>query len=367
MLIIGCDFHPSGQQVYAVETETGEIVADRWLAHEGEEVRKFYRDLGSGARVGVEASGNMLWFERLLEQCGHELKVGDAGAIRAKDPRKQKHDRRDAKLIWRLLVSGEFPEIWVPSLAERDLRQLLVHRDKLVRMRTRIKCQLQHLALNQGLQKKRKLWTQQGRKLLEGLELEPWTKRRRDDLLQLLDSFEEQCKQLDRAAELATKACPKARLLMTHVGVGPIISLGMVLTLGDVSRFSNSRRLISYLGLNPSEESSGDRHRLGSISKQGSSFMRFLLVQGAQTAARADDGWARQYRRLAVQKHRGIAKVMVARKLAVRMYWMLRTNTPYPEVVVRMRGSSSHPVVQGPTCLSERPASPAQASRKAES
>ncbi|HLZ40966.1 MAG TPA: IS110 family transposase [Candidatus Sulfotelmatobacter sp.] len=357
MLIIGCDFHPSGQQVFMVESASGEVLADRWIEHQGEEVKKFYASLPAGAVVGVEASGNMVWFERLLQSYGHELWIGDAVKIRKQDERKQKTDRRDAELIARLIQEGRFPRLqWVPSLGERDLRQLLLHRHKLVRLRAQIKCQLQHIAINQGVQRKHKLWTQKGREVLESLELEPWTQRRRDDLLRLMEDVGKQCWELDQAVLVAAEANVRARLLMSHPGVGPVISLAMVLTVGKVERFPNSRTLVSYLGLNPSEDSSGERRRQGAISKQGNSFMRYLLVQGAQTAARTDPAWKRQYKRLAMRKHRALAKVMIARKLAVRLYWMLRTNTPYPEVV-RMQGSSSHPVVERPTSLSERPAS----------
>jgi transposase len=135
-----------------------------------------------------------------------------------------------------------------------------------------------------------------------------------------------------------------------------VISLAYVLTVGDVNRFGNSRQLVSYLGLNPSEDSSGERRRLGGISKQGNSFMRLLLIQGAQTAVRGDDELRRQYRRLSARKNKAVAKVMVARKLAVRMFWILKTKQGYPELV-RMRGSSSHPEVETTDPLCERPAS----------
>jgi transposase len=241
-------------------------------------------------------------------------------------------------------LEKRFPELrWVPSLEQRDERQLLMHRYKLVRMRTQIKNQLQHIAMNQGMQKKQQLWTKKGRELLESLTLEPWTARRRDELLQLLDSMNQYCDSLDKAVEQAAEANAEARLLKTHPGIGAVISLAYVLTLGKVERFENSRQVVSYIGLNPAEHSSGERRKLGSISKQGSSFLRFLLVQGAQTAARSDANLERQYRRLAVKKNKSIAKVMVARKLAVRMFWMLKTQRPYPEVV-RMQGSSSHPL-----------------------
>ena len=357
MWIIGCDFHPSGQQVYAVDRETGAIV-ERWIEHDGKAVDEFYAALPAGSEVGVEASGNMLWFERKLAQYGHRLRLGDPAQIRARDPRKQKHDRRDAEHIATLMLKGDFPELqWVPTLQQRDQRQLLMHRHKLVRMRVQIKNQLQHIALNQGLQKKRQLWSRAGRQLLESLPLEPWTARRRGELLQLLDLLDGYCDRLDQAVEKLAAENSEARLLMTHPGIGPVISLAAVLTLGEMSRFENSRKLVSYLGLNPSEDSSNQRRRLGKISKQGNSFLRLLLIQGAQTAVRGDEELGRQYRRLAVRKNKSIAKVMVARKLAVRLFWMLKTRQSYPELV-GMRGSSGHSVMEETVRLSERPASP---------
>lgn len=357
MLIIGCDYHPSGQQVFGIDTDSGEVVADRWIAHRGTEVDQFYGGLPAGTVVGVECSGNMLWFERRLAQYGHRLRLGDAAKIRSKETRKQKHDRRDAELIARLLREDQFPDLqWVPTLAERDLRQLLLHRHKLVRMRAQVKNQLQHIAMNQGQQKKRQLWSKAGRELLEQLPLEPWTARRRDDLLRWLDLLHRDCESLEREVERAAAARREARLLMTHPGIGPVISLAFVLTIGSIDRFQRSRELVSYLGLNPTEASSGERRRLGGISKQGSSFMRLLLIQGAQTAVRGDEDLGRQYRRLAAKKHRAVAKVMVARKLAVRMFWMLKTTKTHAELV-RMRGSSSHSGVGKTDALSERPAS----------
>ena len=261
------------------------------------------------------------------------------------DPRKQKHDRRDAKTILKMMVEKRFPKVWIPTMEERDLRQLLMHRHHLVRMRTRVKNQLQHIALNQGLQKKYKLWSKAGMKLLRELELEPWTRLRRDTLLEMLEELEEKIRPLEQAVEREAGARPAARMLATHPGVGPVIALATVLTMGEVQRFDDSRSWVSYLGLNPSERSSGEKRRLGAISKQGSPFLRFLLVQGAASAARGDKNLARVYARLKAKKHHGVAKVAVARKLAVRLYWMARTQRAYPEVV-RMQGSQSRPVAE---------------------
>lgn len=344
MKIIGCDFHPSFQQIAMVDTEGGEMIQRRLLHGDGE-AQRFYESLAGEVVVGIETSGNTLWFERLLEKLGHKLLIGDATAIRAAAPRHQRCDPRDAKNILHLLLEKRFPSIWIPTMAERDLRQLLKHRHTLVQMRTRAKNQLQHIALNQGLQKKSKLWTKAGMEQLKNLELEPWTKRRRDDLLKILEQMDGHIAELSREVEAEAQGCAQAVMLMSHPGVGPILALATVVTLGDVSRFPRGKHVASYVGLIPREDSSGEHRRLGSISKQGNSFMRFLLVQAGMSAARGDAELGRVYKRLAQGKHHGVAKVAVARKLVLRLYWMLRTNKRYPEVV-RMRGSSSHPVVE---------------------
>jgi transposase len=343
MRIIGCDFHPGFQQISMLEVESQRRERRR-LEHASGEAERFYRSLqGEGVKVGMEACGNTRWFERLLEELGHELVIGDAGKIRASAKRRQKTDRRDADHLLELLETNRFPAIWVPSAEERDLRQLLQHRHKLVQMRTRIKNQLQHVAMNQGLQKKRQLWSERGQQWLKELVLPPWTERRREDLLLLLQGLNPAIAELSRAVEAQAEQDERVRLLMTHPGVGPITGLAFVLVVGDVRRFSRSRELASYLGLIPREDSSGSRRRLGAISKQGNTLLRTLLVEAGQSAARLDPELRRAYQRLCHKKqHTGIGKVMVARKLAVRLYWMLKTRQPYASA--RMQDSPSHPV-----------------------
>jgi transposase len=133
-------------------------------------------------------------------------------------------------------------------------------------------------------------------------------------------------------------------MLMTQPGVGPITALAFVVTLGDVSRFPRGKHVASYLGLIPSEHSSSDRRRLGSISKQGSTFMRTLLVESVQTVNRLDEGFRRQYQHRCHRMKRSVAKVAAARKLAVRLFWMLKTNTAYPEIA-HIEGSPRYGVV----------------------
>ena len=329
MLIIGCDFHPGFQQIAMLDGETGEIVGRR-LQHQ-DEARQFYTALPKPVLVGVESCGSTQWFERMLAELGHQLWMGDAARIRASVVRRQKTDARDADHILTLLIEDRFPKLWVPTMEDRDVRQLLLHRHHLVRSRTQVKNQLQAMALNQGVQKKRQLWTEAGRQLLQKLVLDPHTAARRDECLQRLDYLDQQIRQLNqRVAEEAGKR-PAARLLMTHPGVGQQTALAFVLTIGPIGRFENAKKVASYVGLIPAEYSSGGKQRLGRISKQGSPLLRFLLVEAAQSAARYDPELKRMYVRLCLRRSRAQAKVAVARRLAVKLYWMLRSGKTYAQ------------------------------------
>src|SRR5437660_11779907 len=170
MLIIGCDFHSRLQQIAMLDPQTGEVI-ERRLEHENGEARKFYAGLPTPARVGMEATGYAQWFERMLAEQGHQLWVGDAAEIRAAMVRKQKTDSRDACHILDLLMENRFPRIWIPTPGERDLRQLLWHRHKMVCLRTSVRNQLHALAMGQGICRKQKLWAAAGRQELEALTL----------------------------------------------------------------------------------------------------------------------------------------------------------------------------------------------------
>ena len=343
MFIIGCDLHTRYQQIAMLDTVTGEVVTRR-LEHENGEARAFYASLAKPAWAGIEATGCTQWFERRRAELGHELWVGDPAEIRARAVRRQKTDTRDAEHMLDLLASNRFPRIWIPSLQERDARQLLKHRDKLVRMRTSVKNQLHYLAMSQGVCRKQKLWTERGRRELEGLPLGTWASRRRQELLELLDRLEPRIEELDEAVKVEAEARPEVLRLMRQKGVGPVVGLAFVLTLGPVERFPRSKQVVSYLGLNPREASSGGHQRLGSISKQGNEMLRWLLVEAGQSASQADPELRRKYQRLKLRRGTKVAKVALARILAVRLYWALREASPQRSPV-RMPGSPAQTLV----------------------
>ena len=332
MLIIGCDYHPSFEQIAWLDTETGEE-GERPLTHRGE-AEQFYRELqqqGTGVRLGMEATGQSRWFERLLAELQFELWIGDPAQIKAKRVRKKKNDREDARLLRKLMLEDNFPRIWVPDPENRDVRQLVWHRHRLVQMRGRVMNQLQAIAMNEGIRRKRGLWSKQGRVQLEGLALSPWTTRRRQELLELLDRFDPKIAELTAAVEQEAERRPEVVRLQTHPGVGPITALTYVLVLGTPERFHCGKQVGSYLGLIPCEDSSAARWRLGHISKQGNKMLRHLLVQSGISAARCVPDFGRQYVRLTKRRNQAIAKVAIARKLAVRLFWMWRRGWNYEE------------------------------------
>jgi transposase len=326
MQIIGCDLHARQQTLAMLDTTTGEAV-NLTLPHEGNQVREFYSRLPRPVLVGIEAGGTMPWFLNLMEELGIECRVGHPSQIRAAEPRKQKHDRRDAELILRLLAEDRFPAIWLPSQELLDLRALLLHRHQWVRMRTRIQNALQAHGLRRGPH----LWSPDGQSTIALLPLQPHTADRRSALQTMYQKIESEIEKLTQQVAEQAEGRSAARRLMTHPGVGPVTALATEVFLGDPKRFADGKALASYVGIIPREYSSGGQQRLGGITKQGSSLLRFLWGEAGAHAVRRDPELKRFYRRKLVQKGLGKARVAVARKLGIRLWIMLRDEIDYRE------------------------------------
>ena len=269
MMIIGCDFHTRYQQIAMANEATGELL-ERRLDHQSGEAHAFYRNLQAApVRVGIEATGPIHWFERLLAELGHELWIGDSAKIRASEVRKQKTDERDAPLILDLLLAKRFPKIWVPTPAERDLRQLLWHRHKLVCLRTMLGNQLHASGSESGSVPQEKTVHQER----PGGTREPGTWSLGQPAARRTSEAARPTRSSDRGVGSRGSGRSQRRedavLLMTHPGIGPVTSLAFVLAIGPVTRFRRSKKIASYLGLNPSEESSGGRRRLGGDQQTG--------------------------------------------------------------------------------------------------
>jgi transposase len=198
-------------------------------------------------------------------------------------------------------------------------------------MRSRWQHTLQAMALNHALGKGKALWTATGRQALQGLALPAYTAQRRDELLRLYMQLEQRIQQLDRQVEKAARARPQARRLWTHPGVGPVTALATEVFVGDPHRFDSANQVASYIGMIPCEHSSGKRRRLGKLTKEGNSLLRYLWTEATLHAAVKDPELKRFYRRKLVQKGMGKARVATARKLGIRLWIMLRDEIDYEE------------------------------------
>jgi len=335
MTFIGVDLHTREQSIAKLDTATGEIQELR-LRHEGEEVEGFYAALPPPVTVAIESTGYAVWFHALMQRLGHTLLVGDAAKIRASVVRKTKTDRRDARHLLTLVREERFPSIWVPDPSERDLRALVAHRMRMVRIRTMVRNGVHAIALNSGVTLGAALFTRRGRAQLQGLALPVHTSHRRDDSLELLTWLDTHLATLDARIATVAAAQPEACRLMTHPGVGALTALVSILVLGPVSRFPTSKHVVSYIGLAPAIASSAGKHHLGRITKQGNRMLRHILGQAAQVALRTDADLKRLYARVRHRRGVGRAKVAAARALLVRLYIMRRDQIDYAEF--RRRG-----------------------------
>src|ERR1700747_2056742 len=219
MRIIGCDLHARQQTIAMLDSDTGEL-EEKTLEHEGDTVREFYSALPGPILVGIEATGSMQWFLEMMEELGIECRVGHPAKIRQAETRKQKHDRRDARLLLTLLAENRFPTIWMPSSEQRDLRTLLRHRHQWVRLRSRVQHTLQSMALNHGLRRGHALWNQEGQHALRALPLAPYASERRSALLTLYPRLQGSIEELDKRSLRRGAAASPGKTIANTSGSG---------------------------------------------------------------------------------------------------------------------------------------------------
>ena len=289
------------------------------------------------AIVGVEASTNAVWFEALLSEHGHPLRIGNPTAIRARARSRHKSDKRDAELLLDLLRKNEFPTLWRRSAASQQVVDILHLRNRFVRQRTQTYNRLQALAHSCGLPKGhiKQLAFQAA---LQACAVNDVQEMLRTQLFNLLEQLNTQIAELEVWLQQKAEADKNVKLLRTQQGVGYLTGLAVVNTLGDVARFPHlSKQVVAFAGLDPLEQSSAGKVKFGGISKQGNWLLRFLLGQAAHLAARHDGRLKSFYKKLAKRKAKSVAKTAVARKLLVKLAIMLRDQITASEFDERGR------------------------------
>jgi len=362
-IYIGVDFHARQQTICYLKTETGELVTCELRHQDKEKVRAFYQQFPAPVIVGLEASGYSPWFENMLEQLGCEVWVGDATEIRRRARWREKSDRRDAELIRDLMVHHEFPRLYRPALQSREVLRMLRYRQKLIKIRTMSKNSVQAIALQAGLAKGSRLFTQAGQQEFSTAQMSPVMQWQREHWLQLLEPLNKQLLETMVWFKAQSQGDVDITRLRTHPGIGLLTALCLAHTLQPVSRFRNQRKVVAYAGFDPMIRSSADRAIYLGISKAGSRMLRYLLVEATHTAVRYDEDLKRFYQRVAERRGRPKAKVATARKLLIRAYIMMRDEIDYAEfrrraVAARLARRSQGPTNVVPEVLIGQPASP---------
>jgi transposase len=360
-IYIGVDFHSRQQTICYLKTETGELVITELKHQDKAQLRAFYQQFPGPVIVGLEASGYSPWFEALLEQLGCEVWLGDATEIRRRARWRQKNDRRDAELIWDLLVHHEFPRLHQPCAESREVLRMLRYRQKLIKLRTMSKNSLQAIALQAGLAKGQQLFSAAGQAQFQAAEMSAVLQWQRDHWFELLKPLNQQVLETMVWCKAHSKDDRSVKRLRTHPGIGLLTALCLVHTLQPVSRFRNQRKVVAYAGLDPLVRASAERAIYLGISKAGSRMLRYLLVEAVHTAIRYDEDLKRFYQRLAARRGRPKAKVAAARKLLIRAFIMMRDEIDYAEfrrraVAVRLARLGQRPNV--PDVLIGQPTSP---------
>ena len=349
-IYIGVDFHARQQTICYLTTDSGELLFHQLKHQDKAAVRAFYAQFRGHVIVGLEASGYSPWFERLLEELGCEVWLGNATEVRRRARWRHKNDRRDAELILDLMVHDEFPRLYLPPMQSREVLRMLRYRQKLIKIRTMGKNSLQALALQSGLAKGPHLFTRAGLQELCTVRMSPAMQWQREQWLQLLEPLNERLLETMHWLQQQSQADERISRLRTHPGVGLLTALCLVHSLEPVNRFSSTRKVTAYAGLDPVERSSAERQRFLGISKAGSRVLRFLLVEAAHAAIRKDADLKRFYQRLTERHGRPKAKVAVGRKLLIRAYIMLRDEIDYAEFQRRAVAARLARVSRGPRC-----------------
>lgn len=281
-LYIGVDFHPHQQTVAWCDLTTGEIKTLD-LVHNTPQVKLFYQQLPAPAVIGLEASSTAVWFEQLITELGHELRVGNPTLIRARARSRHKSDKRDAELLLDLLLKNEFPAVWRRSAQSNQVLEVMRLRLSLVKQRTQVYNHLQAIAHSRGLPKG-KMKTAVFQNLLKSCEMNEASKLQREQLFNLLEQLDKQIAELDGWLQQQALANKSVQLLLTQKGVGYLTALAVVSTLGDVKRFTRvSKQVVAFVGLDEGGEIQCGKNQNGKYQSR-----RFSLVPLSAWASRLD-------------------------------------------------------------------------------
>jgi transposase len=330
---VGIDVHRKRSQV-AVIDQSGEVLANKNVPNGAEPILRVIGGLPAGTPTAFEAAFGTGWLVELLEDYGFDPHLVHPSRCKAIASARLKNDKVDAAILAQLLRADLLPEAWIAPPPVRQLRALLRHRARLVRLRTLLRNRIHAIVADYGHDRPRGgYWSGPGRAWLASLELPAVPRELVDDDLGLIDALEGVVDRLDGEIRQRARSDPRVKVLTQLPGVGPFTALVILAEIGDISRFASARKLASWAGLTPTVRGSDRVAHYGHISKEGSVWLRWVLCEAAQTAKRSPQ-FAATFHRIAKRRGKKIATTAVARKLLTRAWHLLtdseRTQSPQP-------------------------------------
>jgi transposase len=351
---VGIDVHRKRSQI-AVVDKSGEVIVNRNVPNGVEPVLSAMGSVPRGTAVAFEAAYGWGWLVELLDDYGFEAHLVHPTRCKAIAAARLKNDKVDAATLAQLLRADLLPEAWIAPPAVRQLRTLLRHRCQLVRLRTLYRTRIHAVLADFGYDRPGGCWSGPGREWLATLDLPEMSRRVIEDYLTLLDGLVRPIDALDGVIHDRAKTDRRVKVLMALPGVGELTAMIILAEVGDVSRFGSARKLASWAGLTPTVRGSDRTVRHGHISKQGSTWLRWILCEAAQTAKRHPD-FAPTYAAISHRRGKKIATTAIARRLLTRAFHLLvedaQTSAGPPIAPSRRRPSrptattsrvSSHP------------------------
>jgi len=331
MLYVGLDIHK--KYVYAVAVdEAGNKLCEARLDNEQRALRQYVCSLPERAKCVLEATLNWAFVYDCLEGYADSIVLSHPKRTKAVASAKVKTDRIDSTVLAQLLRMDFLPTAYVPEKKVRDLRDLLRHRASLVRVRTAAKNRAHAILAGYGIRfPGSDLFGKAGRVFLSELRLRPFHQLALEDNLRLIDMLDERLKQVTQQINVLARGDQRVTWLTSMPGIGYYSALLILAEIGDITRFPTDKQLCSYAGLVPSVHESGDHTRYGHITKEGSSWLRWIMLEAAQQAARKPGQLSRFHARVARKHGRKAAHVALARKMLEIVHHLLTHQECYQE------------------------------------
>jgi len=330
---VGIDVHRKRSQVAVVDA-AGEVLVNRNVVNGVETVLGVIGELPIGTPVAFESAYGWGWLVELLDTYGFAAHLVHPARCKAIASARLKNDKVDAAILAQLLRTDLLPEAWIAPPPVRALRSLLRHRVQLVRLRTLLRNRIHAVLADHGRDRAAGCWSGPGRAWLGELDLPAPSREVIDDCLAMIDALQIPIDRLDAEVLTHARADARVKVLTALPGVGPLTALIILAEVGDITRFDSARKLAAWAGLTPTVRGSDLTVRHGHISKQGSTWLRWILCEAAQTAKRSPE-FATTYQAIARRRGKKIATTAIARKLLTRAYHLLdehqRAAQPPPD------------------------------------